>query len=223
MQNRTTLTTFFTQLYYPDMTTTAIIMADLAEDLASFGQDVNVVCAQATYLINEQSPKSEVHNRVGIKRVWTFLFNKNKNIGRILNSTSCFLSMFPKLFHGNRNDLLVFNTNPALLPILGLFANKLKKQKYVVLIHDLWPELPTQVGMISRNGFIYRLIDYANTLALRNASAVVVISETIKNLVLRKAPEKRCKVHVLPYWADRNRSYSVPHVMVGFWKSLLAI
>jgi hypothetical protein len=93
-------------------------MADLAEDLASYGLSVGVVSAQATYLIDEKSPKSEHHNGVGIRRVWTFLFNKNKNIGRILNSSSCFLSMFPKLFHGNRNDLLVYNTNPALLPIL---------------------------------------------------------------------------------------------------------
>jgi len=28
---------FFTQLYYPDMTTTAIIMTDLVEDLAAYG------------------------------------------------------------------------------------------------------------------------------------------------------------------------------------------
>lgn len=201
---------FFTQLYYPDMTTTAIIMADLAEDLASYGLDVGVVCAQATYLINEQSPKTEAHNGVGIKRVWTFLFNKNKNIGRILNSTSCFLSMFPKLFYGNRDDLLVFNTNPALLPLLGLFTNKIRKQKYVILIHDLWPELPAQVGMISRNGLIYRLIDFVNILALRNASGIVVLSETMKHVILRKVPEKRGKVHVLPNWADRNRIYPVP-------------
>lgn len=201
---------FFTQLYYPDMTTTAIIMADLAEDLASYGLDVGVVCAQATYLINEQSPKTEAHNGVGIKRVWTFLFNKNKNIGRILNSTSCFLSMLPKLFYGNRNDLLVFNTNPALLPLLGFFTNKIRKQKYVILIHDLWPELPAQVGMISRNGLIYRLIDFVNILALRNASGIVVLSETMKHVILRKVPEKRGKVHVLPNWADRNRIYPVP-------------
>ena len=99
----TTHIIFFTQLYYPDMTTTAIIMTDLA----SYGLDIGVVCAQATYLINEKSPKSEFHNGVGIKRVWTFLFNKNRNIGRILNSTSCFLSMLPILFSENRNHLLV--------------------------------------------------------------------------------------------------------------------
>ena len=201
--------TFYTQLYYPDMATTAIIMTDLAEDLGAYGLDVGVVCAQPTYLIDERSPKSEDHNGVRIKRVWTFLFNKNKNIGRILNSFSCFLSMLHRLFSGNRNNLLVFNTNPALLPLLGLVANKLKKQKYVVLIHDLWPELPAQVGMLSGNGFIFRLIDFVNILALRNAFEIVVLSETMKNTVLRKVPEKRGKVHVLPNWADQDRIYPV--------------
>ena len=42
---------FFTQLYYPDMTTTAIIMSDLAEDLASYGMKKEVICAQPTYLV----------------------------------------------------------------------------------------------------------------------------------------------------------------------------
>jgi len=43
---------FFTQLYYPDMTTTAIIMTDLVEDLAAYGLDAEVVCAQPTYIKN---------------------------------------------------------------------------------------------------------------------------------------------------------------------------
>jgi hypothetical protein len=43
---------FFTQLYYPDMTTIAIIMTDLVEDLAAYGLDTTVVCAQPTYVKN---------------------------------------------------------------------------------------------------------------------------------------------------------------------------
>jgi len=74
---------FFTQLYYPDMTTTAIIMTDLVEDLAVYGIDAEVVCAQPTYLISQDCPKNEKHNGVSIRRVWSFLFDKNKNIGRI--------------------------------------------------------------------------------------------------------------------------------------------
>ncbi len=177
-------TVFFTQLYYPDMTTTAIIMSDLAEDLASYGMDIKVVCAQPTYvknldpqitpvrssgptgqaqitrieksiggirhsgprlniktkaftpvehpegtrfngasgvkiggsLVSGKFPRVESHHSVAIRRVWSFLFDKNKNIGRILNGTSCFLSMLPFVFSASENFLLVFNTNPALLP-----------------------------------------------------------------------------------------------------------
>ena len=57
-------------------------------------------------------PKSECHNGVAIRRVWTFLFDKNNNIGRILNSTSCFFSMLPRLFSSSNNALMVFNTKP---------------------------------------------------------------------------------------------------------------
>jgi len=108
---------FFTQLYYPDLTTTALIMSDLAEDLASYGMDIGVICAQPTYLVKGKFPTVETHHGVAIRRVWSFLFDKNKNIGRILNVTSCFLSMLPLLFTASENSLLVFNTNPELLTL----------------------------------------------------------------------------------------------------------
>ena len=87
---------FCTQLYYPDLTTTAIIMRDLCEDLASYGLDVKVVCAQPTYLVKQKCPIQEVKSNVRIRRIRTFHFNKNKLFGRMLNSTSCFFTM---LFH----------------------------------------------------------------------------------------------------------------------------
>jgi hypothetical protein len=153
---------FFTQLYYPDMTTTALIMTDLVEDLAAYGMNTKVVCAQPTYLVRRDCPKKEKHNGVSIRRVWSFLFDKNKNIGRILNSVSCFLSMLPVVFSTSKNHLLIFNTNPALLPFLGFMGAKLRGQKYVILVHDLWPELPAHVGMIKEGSLLYRTIDFIN-------------------------------------------------------------
>ena len=51
---------FFTQLYYPDMTTTAIIMTDLVEDLASYGMNTEVVCAQPTYIKNSDPQITQI-------------------------------------------------------------------------------------------------------------------------------------------------------------------
>ena len=174
---------FFTQLYYPDNATTAIILTDLAEDLASYGLNVKVICAQPTYLVKKKSPEREVRNKVDIRRVWTFLFDKNKNLGRMLNSISCFFVMLANLFATEKEALLVLNTNPALLPLLGFISKKLRNQRYVVLVHDLWPELPAHTGMIRKGGLLYRIIDFLITLSLRYASGIIVLSNAMKKRV----------------------------------------
>lgn len=201
--------TFFTQLYYPDTTTTAIIMRDLAEDLASYGLDVNVVCAQPTYLVKQKCQKQEVKNNVSITRVRTFLFNKNKISGRILNSTSCFVSMLFHLIFSKKSGLNVFNTNPALLPLLGLLALWVKRHKYAVLIHDLWPELPAHTGLIKENGLIFKAIDYLNIRSLKYAGSLIVLSESMKKIILDKLPGNEDKIHVIHNWADKERIYPV--------------
>ena len=52
---------FFTQLYHPDMTTTAIIMSDLVEDLAAYGMNVKVVCAQPMYIKNSDPQITQIN------------------------------------------------------------------------------------------------------------------------------------------------------------------
>jgi len=202
-------TTFFTQLYFPDITTTAIIMNDLAEDLVSYGMDISVVCAQPTYLLKRKCPVSEVINGVRLNRVRTFLFDKNKILGRIFNSASCFISMLFKVIFSRENDLSVFNTNPALLPFLGLVGLGFKGQKYVVLIHDLWPELPAHTGLIKKNGLLYKFIDFLNSLSLKYASGIVVLSDSMREVVLQKLPGNDHKIHVIHNWADTTRIYPV--------------
>lgn len=207
MDNRSIV--FFTQLYYPDVTTTAVIMTELAEDLALYGLNVKVICAQPTYMNKQRYPKFEVRCRVSIRRVWTLLFNKNRILGRMLNGLSCFFSMFIKFFFAKKGDLFVFNTNPALLPILGLIGTKFKGQRYVILIHDLWPELPANIRMIKKNGLLYKLIDFINKLSLNNASRIIVLSNVMKDLILNKVPEKKNDIHVIHNWADVSRVFPV--------------
>ncbi|MGR8998183.1 MAG: glycosyltransferase family 4 protein [Gammaproteobacteria bacterium] len=184
-------------------------MNDLAEDLASYGLNVKVICAQPTYLVKRRSPKREVRNNVNIRRVWTFLFDKNKNSGRMLNSLSCFFVMLANLLTTEKESLLVFNTNPALLPLLGVISKKLRNQRYVILVHDLWPELPAHTGMIRTGGILYRIIDFLITLSFRNAIGIIVLSNAMKKRVLHKVPEMAHKIYVIHNWVDANRVFPV--------------
>jgi glycosyltransferase involved in cell wall biosynthesis len=201
---------FFTQLYYPDITTTAVIMTELAEDLALYGLKVKAICAQPTYMNKQRCSKIEVHCGVLIRRVWTVLYNKNKMLGRISNGMSCFFNMLFKMFFTKKSDLLVFNTNPALLPLLGVIGAKLRGQRYVLLIHDLWPELPAHTGMIRKGGLLYRFIDFLNKLSIKNASGIIVLSNKMKELILNKVPRKKNEINVIHNWADASRIFPVP-------------
>jgi glycosyltransferase involved in cell wall biosynthesis len=185
-------------------------MTELAEDLALYGLKVKVICAQPTYMNKQSCSKIEVHCRVSIRRVWTLLFNKNKILGRILNGMSCFFSMIFKIFLTKKGDLLVFNTNPALLPFLGVISTKLRGQRFVILIHDLWPELPAHTGMIRKGGLLYRFIDFLNKLSIKNASGIIVLSKKMKELIIEKVPEKKNEIHVIHNWADARRIFPVP-------------
>lgn len=202
--------TFFTQLYHPDMTTTAMIMQDIAEDLCSHGFKINVVCAQPTYLSKKKNPNRENLNNVSIRRVLTFRLDKNRISGRLLNSISCFLSMLTVLPAYRKSRLLVFNTNPALLPLLGFAARILFGSRYIVLIHDLWPELPAHTGLIQKNGAIYKLIDFLNIHSLKRADSIIVLSKKMKTLVIKKTSLPEHKVHLIPNWTDTRRVYPVP-------------
>ena len=70
---------FFTQLYYPDMTTTATIMTDLVDDLAVYGLDAEVVCAQPTYIKNSDPQITQV------TRIRNQLRNSDPQITQIKN------------------------------------------------------------------------------------------------------------------------------------------
>ena len=211
---------FFTQLYHPDITTTAIIMTDLAEDLASYGQKIEIVCAQPTYQIKENSPKKEFRNNVSVKRVRTFLFDKNKILGRILNGTSCFFSMLIHVFSTNKNSLLVFNTNPALLPFLGFIIKKIRNQRYLVFVHDLWPELPANTAMIKKGGFLYKIIDFLMISSFMHASGVIAISNKMKERIVYKVPEKKNNIYVIHNWADTDRIFPVEKGKIGLLEDL---
>ena len=109
----------------------------------------------------------------------------------------------------SKKSSFVMNTNPALLPFLGFMGAKLRGQKYVVLVHDLWPELPAHVGMIKKGGLLYRAIDFVNKLSFKYASATVVLSGAMKKRVLDKLPEMDGSVHVMHNWVDADRVYPV--------------
>jgi glycosyltransferase involved in cell wall biosynthesis len=130
-------------------------------------------------------------------------------LGRILNGSSCFFRMLFESFGTHENGLLVFNTNPALLSFLGFLSHKLRNKRYIVLVHDLWPELPANTGMIKNCGLLFKIIDYVVKLSFKYADEIIVLSNQMKEMVSKKISGKNNKIHIVHNWADAKRIFPV--------------
>ena len=82
----------FTELFYPEETSTAFILTKIANKLATKYDVVNVVCANKTR--NKKNLSSTLLSNVKVTRINNFFNNKNSLIIRFLN----FLELSIKFF-----------------------------------------------------------------------------------------------------------------------------
>lgn len=90
-------------------------------------------------------------------------------------------------------DLSYVMTTPLSTGIIALANKKLRGIPYIFEVGDLWPEVPIQMQII-RNPLIKWSSRKLESLAYKNASAIVALSSGIKEFIEYKHPDKRIEV-----------------------------
>ena len=72
-----------TELFYPDEVSTALIMTEIAEELAK-SSDVSVICGPKGYERTYKTQESFFNDKIVIKRVNIVPLNKNNLLARVL-------------------------------------------------------------------------------------------------------------------------------------------
>lgn len=194
----------FSELYYPEETSTGYFMTKIAEGLSS-DFSVMAICAQPTYSMRgTRAPAREIHNGVCIRRYPSTTFNKDKMGLRLLNIISiCFSSFFMAIRSIHSSDLVLVVTNPPLLPFVIRLASKLKGAKFVLRIDDVYPDMLNVAGMLKTGSFIYRVLEKLNLYLYRGAEHIIVLGRDMRFLVLKKLGNQRHdRVHIIPNWAE---------------------
>lgn len=194
----------FSELFYPEETSTGHIMTDLAEGLARH-YPVLAVCGQPTYAARgRRAPARETHGGVRILRCAGTTFDKDSLAGRILNILTLSVSMFTHaLFRLRAGDAALVVTNPPVLPFLVLLACLVRRARCIVIVHDVYPEALVVAGLLREGGWPARLLNGLNRWLYGRAAVVTVLGRDMERLVLRKLAVEKCeRVVVVPNWAD---------------------
>lgn len=193
-----------TELYYPEETSTGYFLTKIAEGLSGH-YPVSVLCVPPTYSERgARVPTRERYNGVDIRRCKATAFSKNITILRLINILSISLSIFTNLiFHIKRQDVVLVVTNPPTLPFLTALACRLRGSKYLLLVHDVYPEALVAAGMIREYGLVAKLGRWLTRELYSKSNRIIVLGRDMKQLVLKKMSNRNAeRIAIIPNWAD---------------------
>lgn len=208
------------QYYWPDVASTGHLLHELAEDLAKRGVQVRVITCRPSYGPRETwrpCPRREFTNGVDVTRMITTRFSKDNLAGRVINSIT-FLAplMLRVLFRRSRGAVYLYTTNPPYLGVIGALVSVFRRHRYVVLLHDSYPQMAVWVGKIRAKGLIERVWHWLNRRIYARAEQTIVLCEAAKRLVCDEYGVDPDRVHVIPNWADGTKLFPKPKADLDF-------
>jgi glycosyltransferase involved in cell wall biosynthesis len=72
-------------------------------------------------------------------------------------------------------------------------------------LYDLYPDIAIELNVIKEQHWLGKLWDLCNRLTWKKASAIIVISSTMKDRIIEKCPEVAEKIVIIPNWADPEK------------------
>lgn len=212
----------FTQFFPPDYAPTGQLIDELTQHLSNQDIQINVFSGQPGYAFcsDKVAPLKEQRNRVLVKRSRTAQLWPQQIRGKAINGLLFFIRAGLHLLRSSwKYDVILLTTAPPFLPLLGYLASLLLRKPYVCLIYDLYPDIAVELNVVKSNHFLTRFWRLLNYYVWKDASAIVVLSQAMKQRVIRQCPEIREKISVIHSWADPKHISPIPKTKNWFsWK-----
>lgn len=196
-----------TELFPPDETSTAYILGEIANAMAS-KYTVKVICGPEIYdkrKITDKDSRFKLSPSIEVLRVKGADLDKNTKIGKALS----FLLMSKRLYalakrNIHKNDKVLMVTNPApLILLISRLKNKIGFEWHV-LVHDVFPENTIPAGLKMP---LYRFVKHLFDKAYSNAHQLIALGRDMQEVLFHKVTRFKIseavpKITIIENWAD---------------------
>ncbi len=217
--------------FWPDTPPYASMLRRIGEHWIEGGHTVQVFSTQPSYKVevdNEQRPKRE---KLGELEVVRCSLLKEKSRSGLLRATNSLLFAIKVFLHilGQRGrwDVVMCSTvPPVLVGMASSLGAKLMGAKFIYHAMDIWPEVGTVADQL-KPGLVYRLMCWLDTRTCLRASAIVCLSEDMRDSFIARDSRLSNKIHVinnfdLPDYAEPKNAVAVQPKMAGIFRVLFA-
>lgn len=139
-------------------------------------------------------------------------YQRGSHWKRISSWLAYFFKALWLVFSTPRSALLFVVSNPPFLPMVGWLVRIVRRQRYVVLVYDVYPGLLENLGYIRKNGTIARIWRALNRRCWRKAEMVFTIGKYLEGNIRTTLGAKGFSVpiRVIPNWADSEFVKPIP-------------
>ena len=195
--------------YWPDAPPYASMLRVIVERWRQAGFETEVFSTQPSYrdvADVERRPKREVVDGTPVHRVG--LPRGRHTILRAVNMVLFALATFVRVVMRRRDVVMCSTSPPVILGAAASLGARLRGAAFIYHCMDLHPEIGALAGDF-RNRYVLALLDRLDKATCRRASAVVVLSEDMRNSLLRRDASLADRIVVLnnfdlPDLSDRS-------------------
>ncbi|MEK7162800.1 MAG: glycosyltransferase family 4 protein [Patescibacteria group bacterium] len=199
-----------TDSYPPEIRSAALLMKDLADDLADDGHNVYVATSYPKYNLADSEnivwPEISDENGVQVLRIKTIPHHKvNFTIRGIAQLLMPYI-FFRKIKKNIKEKIDVVIVHSPPLP-LTLVAYKIKKfygAKYILNLHDIFPQNAIDLGVLKKWKYwpVIWFFERMEKSAYKNSDLIVVPSNEHKKFIEEKRNVPKGKTQVVYHWID---------------------
>lgn len=199
---------FLCQFFYPEYNSSATLPFDTARYLAQSGYSVDALCGYPReYNTSGEVSAREMKDGVSIHRLHYIQFSRRSKLGRLINYFSFTLSVLLHIFEIKNYKTVIVYSNPPVLPIAAIWANRLFNTKIIFVSYDVYPEVAYASGSLTSGGVITRVMQGINRSLFKRADAVVALTDEMREFLLRNRPElSEDRVVTIANWAHEAPS-----------------
>ena len=130
-------------------------------------------------------------------------YNKNSLIVRAFSQLKIsFLFFISILRNVKKQDAIFSGTNPSFLLVFISLAKKFVNFRWILLVHDVFPENLVASKILRKNTMIYKFLYLLFNATYRMADELIVIGTDMEDLLKQKL--KKAKITYVPNWVDVN-------------------
>ena len=198
---------FMAQCYAPEDVSAAILITELAVDLARRGHCVSVITGAPNYPQGRVFKgyrnglyKVETLDDVRIIRTWSYISPSKKSWARLLHyGTYSATAFYGGLFAG-RPDVIVSYSPPLPLGLSAWLLSRAWHTPWVLQLEDLYPDAAIAAGVMTNKRVINFFLGMERFL-YGHSQFISVISKSFRRTLLSKGVPAS-KIEVIPVWAD---------------------